>query len=114
MTSASRLRALARFVPDCAVLFGRLLRDERVPRRQKLLLGGVAGYLALPFDLVPDFLPVLGQLDDVLVVAWALRSALRASGPDLVREQWPGPAESLDVVLRFATAEERRGSPRAV
>ena len=105
-------RAVARFGPDCAVLFGRLVRDGRVPRRQKVVLGGVAAYLALPFDLVPDFLPVVGQLDDALVVAWALRSVLRASGPELIREHWPGPPRSLELLLRLATAEGRRGSPQ--
>ena len=60
-------RALAGFIPDCAVLVGRLLRDSRVPRRHKLLLAGLLAYLAFPFDLVPDFIPVAGQLDDVLV-----------------------------------------------
>src|SRR5437867_13198046 len=73
-------RALAGFIPDCAVLTGRLLRDGRVPRRHKLLLAGLLAYLALPFDLVPDFIPVVGQLDDVLVTAIVLRAFLRAGG----------------------------------
>jgi Protein of unknown function (DUF1232) len=50
-------RALAGFIPDCLVLLRRLLADPRVPRRRKLLLVGLVGYLALPFDLVPDFIP---------------------------------------------------------
>jgi Protein of unknown function (DUF1232) len=54
-------RALATFIPDCVVLVTRLARDPRVPRRRKLLLLGLIGYLALPFDLVPDFIPVAGQ-----------------------------------------------------
>jgi hypothetical protein len=57
-------RALATFIPDCIVLVTRLIRDPRVPRRRKLLLLALVGYLALPFDLVPDFIPVAGQLDD--------------------------------------------------
>jgi uncharacterized membrane protein YkvA (DUF1232 family) len=93
-------RALAGVVPDCLILVGRLLRDPRVPRRRKLLLASLAGYLALPFDLVPDFLPVVGQLDDVLVVALVLRVVLRGGGEPLVREHWPGPEASLRLVLR--------------
>jgi uncharacterized membrane protein YkvA (DUF1232 family) len=95
-------RALAGFIPDCAVLTGRLLRDDRVPRRHKLLLAGLLFYLALPFDLVPDFIPVAGQLDDVLVTALVLRAFLRATGQDAVREHWPGPQRSLNAVLRLA------------
>jgi uncharacterized membrane protein YkvA (DUF1232 family) len=95
-------RALATFVPDCIVLVSRLLGDSRVSRRRKLLLVGVVGYLALPFDLVPDFIPVAGQLDDVLVVAFVLRHFLRSGGEPLVREHWPGPDRSLQIVLRVA------------
>ena len=95
-------RALAGFIPDCIVLVTRLMADDRVPRRRKLLLALLVGYLALPFDLVPDFIPVAGQLDDVLVVAFVLRRFLRSGGDQLVREHWPGPEQSLRLVLRVA------------
>jgi uncharacterized membrane protein YkvA (DUF1232 family) len=97
-----RLRAIAGFVPDCVVLFKRLAGDPRVPRRRKLLLAGVAAYLAFPLDLIPDFIPVLGQLDDALVVAMALRRIVSAAGEDIVTEHWPGPETSLRTVLRLA------------
>ena len=95
-------RALAGFIPDCIVLCSRLLRDPRVPRRNKLLLLALAGYLALPFDLVPDFIPVAGQLDDAIVVALVLRHFVGAGGDSLIRELWPGPERSLALVLRAA------------
>jgi uncharacterized membrane protein YkvA (DUF1232 family) len=93
-------RALAGFIPDCVVLFRRLLGDERVPRSTRALLVVLIGYLAMPFDLVPDFIPVAGQLDDAIVVALVLRRVLRASGPELLREHWRGPTASLNVLLR--------------
>jgi uncharacterized membrane protein YkvA (DUF1232 family) len=93
-------RALATFIPDCIVLVTRLARDPRVPRRRKLLLLGLAGYLALPFDLVPDFIPVAGQLDDAIIVALVLRHVVRAGGEPLIRELWPGPERSLALILR--------------
>lgn len=96
-------RALAGFVPDCALLLGALLRDSRVPRRHKLLLALAAAYLALPFDLVPDFIPVAGHLDDAIFVAVALRSLLRTGGEGLVREHWRGPERSLLLVQRLAS-----------
>jgi len=94
-------RDLARFVPDCIVLVRRLIGDPRVHRRHKLLLGALVGYLALPIDLVPDFIPVAGHIDDAVAVVLALRVVLRASGSELLHEHWPGPGSSLAFVLRF-------------
>jgi uncharacterized membrane protein YkvA (DUF1232 family) len=100
----SDARALAGFVPDCVVLFRRLLGDERVSPGRKLLLAALVGYLMLPFDLVPDFIPVAGQLDDAILVLFVLRTVLRGAGPGLVEEHWPGPASSLALMLRLAGA----------
>src|SRR2546428_8646512 len=95
-------RALATFIPDCIVLVTRLAREPRVSRRRKLLLVALIGYLALPFDLVPDFIPVAGQLDDAIIVALVLRSFVRSGGKDLIRELWPGPEQSLALIMRLA------------
>ena len=95
-------RALVRLVPDCVVLFKRLLADPRVEWWRKALLVVVIVYLASPIDLVPDFIPVAGQLDDAILVVIALRVLLRGSGPRLLAEHWPGPRRSLLVLLRFA------------
>jgi uncharacterized membrane protein YkvA (DUF1232 family) len=95
-------RAVAGLIPDCVVLFRRLLRDARVSRRHKLMVAVLVPYLLLPFDLVPDFIPVAGQLDDALLVAFVLRRVVRAAGPELVEEHWPGPHVSLQLMLRLA------------
>jgi uncharacterized membrane protein YkvA (DUF1232 family) len=95
-------RALVGFVPDCVVLFGRLMRDPRVGRGHRLLVAASVLYLASPIDLVPDFVPVGGQIDDALIVGMSLRLVLRASGPGLLEEHWPGPPSSLAVVLKLA------------
>jgi uncharacterized membrane protein YkvA (DUF1232 family) len=95
-------RALARFIPDCVILFHRILGDPRVPRRSKLAIAALIGYLALPIDLVPDFIPVAGQLDDAIIVAVVLRSVLRATGRQLLEEHWPGPRASLNALIRIA------------
>ena len=84
------------------MLVTRLARDPRVPRRRKLLLFALIAYLALPFDLVPDFIPVAGQLDDAIIVALVLRHFVRAGGEPMMRELWPGPEQSLALILRLA------------
>jgi uncharacterized membrane protein YkvA (DUF1232 family) len=97
-----RAREIMAFVPDCAVLFKRLLGDPRVPRRAKISLALVVPYLALPFDLIPDFIPVIGQLDDALLVAAAVGYVARTAGRGLIEELWPGSPGSLRVVLALA------------
>jgi uncharacterized membrane protein YkvA (DUF1232 family) len=98
-------RALAGFIPDCLVLVSRLARDRRISRPRRALLFLVLAYLALPIDLVPDFLPGIGQLDDAVLLGLALRLVVHAGGTEMVRESWPGPEASLTIVLRAAGLE---------
>ena len=107
-------RAFATFIPDCIVLVTRLVRDPRVPRRRKLLLIALVAYLSLPFDLVPDFIPVAGQLDDAIIVALVLRQFVRAGGEAMIRELWPGPEQSLALILRLARPRRTQRNPDAV
>jgi uncharacterized membrane protein YkvA (DUF1232 family) len=106
----SAAAALVRFLPDCLVLLRRLVADERVPRRRKLVLVALVAYLAMPVDLVPDLIPVAGQLDDAIVLALALRFVLRSAGAAVLNEHWPGPEESLSVLNRIAALDEA-GAP---
>jgi uncharacterized membrane protein YkvA (DUF1232 family) len=93
------MKELAGFLPNCVTLARRLARDDRVPRRVKLALG-VAGLWALsPIDLIPEFLPVIGPLDDVVVIALALRFAVRRVPRDLLYEAWPGERTTMDRLL---------------
>ena len=93
-------RAVARLVPDCLRLARRLSRDPRVPRWRRLSLLALVAYLALPIDLVPDVIPVLGALDDALLVVLVLRGVARSAGPELLGEHWPGPSRGLELLQR--------------
>src|SRR3954454_24531918 len=94
-------RAWAGFLPDCAVLLRRLMSDPRVPRRHRSAILAALCYVVMPLDLVPEFIPVIGHLDDALVVALALRLVVRSADSDVVTEHWPGPERSLGLLLRL-------------
>lgn len=98
----SRVKELARVVPELGTLFLRLARDRRVHPLQRLLLVVLGAYLVSPIDLIPDFIPRVGHLDDAAVAALALRGVVRSAGPEVVAEHWPGTARTLNVVLRLA------------
>lgn len=97
------LRAAARLVPDVLRLLRRLATDPALPRGVRVRLVLLIGYLLLPFDLVPDFVPVVGYADDVLVVVLALRSVVRAAGPEALERHWPGTPEGLLAVKRLVS-----------
>jgi uncharacterized membrane protein YkvA (DUF1232 family) len=93
------LRELARFLPDCATTIGRLRGDPRVPRRAKVALVLAGLWVASPVDLLPEFLPVIGPLDDVAVVALALRYAARQVPRQALLDAWPGDPRLLERLL---------------
>jgi uncharacterized membrane protein YkvA (DUF1232 family) len=92
-------RDLTGFLPDCITLLRRLWRDPRVPPRARVALGVAALWAVSPIDLIPEFLPVIGPLDDVLVVALALRYAVRQVPSAVVAEAWPGSPRVLERLL---------------
>jgi Protein of unknown function (DUF1232) len=93
------LRELARLIPDCLTTIGRLRGDPRVPRRAKVAIVLAGLWLASPIDLLPEFLPVIGPLDDVVVVALALRYAARQVPRELLLDAWPGDPRLLERLL---------------
>ena len=90
-----------RLLPDVLRLLRRLAADSNVPRTARLRLSLLLGYLAIPFDLVPDFVPVLGYADDAIIVSLVLRSVVRQAGAPLVRSHWPGTDDGLAALGRL-------------
>jgi uncharacterized membrane protein YkvA (DUF1232 family) len=94
------LKDLAGVLPACVTTVRRLRRDPRVPRRAKLAVACAGLYVLSPIDLIPEFLPVIGPLDDVVVVALAFRYAARRVPRDVLTEAWAGEPHVLDRLLR--------------
>ena len=93
-----------RLLPDVVRLVRRLAADRELPRGVRVRLWVLLAYLLSPIDLVPDFLPVLGYADDVVVVALALRAVVRRAGGDALERHWPGTPAGLSVVSRLTGA----------
>lgn len=94
------LKDLATVLPACATTVSRLRKDPRVPLQVKLAVGFAAVWVLSPIDLIPEFLPVIGPLDDVVVVALALRYAARRIPSDVLVDAWPAAPRLLDRLLR--------------
>ncbi len=88
----------ALMLPNLVKLVGRLLKDPRVSRRSKVVLGFAAAYVASPIDLIPEFIPILGWADDVLLLVYAIDSLIDRAGPVVVEEHWDGPGDLLSMV----------------
>ena len=99
------LREALRLLPDVLRLIRRLAADKTLPRGSRILLGFLLAYLALPIDLVPDFIPVLGYADDAIIVTAVLRSVVRRAGIDAVRAHWPGTDDGFAAVARVTGLE---------
>lgn len=95
-------RELVTFLPNLIRLFRGLLRDERVPRSSKVLLLLGAFWLASPIDLIPEFLPGVGALDDAVVAGLVLRHLVKRAGPDVVKDHWRGDPKTIGLMLRAA------------
>lgn len=95
------LREALRLLPDVLRLLRRLAADRTVARGVRVRLGLLMAYLALPFDLVPDFVPVLGYADDAIIVTLVLRGVVRRAGIGVVRRHWPGSADGFEALRRL-------------
>jgi uncharacterized membrane protein YkvA (DUF1232 family) len=97
------LRDLAAFIPDCVTTVRRLRKDPRVPRRAKIAIVIAGIWVASPIDLIPEFIPIIGPLDDIIVVALALRYAGRQVPREVLLAAWPGDPRLIERLLGPAT-----------
>jgi uncharacterized membrane protein YkvA (DUF1232 family) len=98
----SLLREAIRLVPDTIRLLRRLATDRTLPRGTRVRLWLLFVYLAIPIDLIPDFIPVIGYADDAIIVCAVLRSVVRRAGVEALRRHWPGTEDGFAALTRLA------------
>lgn len=106
-------KQLALAIPDLVALCRGLIGDPRVPFGSKVLVGAALAWVLSPIDLVPEFIPVLGPLDDVIVVGLVLRHLTKRAGPDVVQAHWRGEPRVLRSALRLAGLRLRDAPPHS-
>lgn len=104
-------RQAAALVPNLLKLYGRLVRDNRVPLRARALALATLGYTVSPIDLIPDFVPFLGQVDDIIVVASGLKRLADAAGTEILEEHWDGEQPVLESVQALVEAAAALAPP---
>lgn len=102
------LRDAIRLLPDLVRLLKRLAADPEMPRGVRIRLVLLTAYLALPIDIIPDFVPILGYADDAIVVALVLRSVTRRAGPDALDRHWAGTPDGLAALRRLCGLPDPR------
>jgi uncharacterized membrane protein YkvA (DUF1232 family) len=96
-----RLTETLRLLPDILRLISRLARDKSLPPGARVRLWLLLAYLAMPIDLIPDFIPVIGYADDAIIVAVTIRSVVARAGRDTLERHWPGTPDGLAAVERL-------------
>ena len=107
----TQARELATLIPNLLVLFKGLLQDPQVSRRNKAWLGFAVVWLVSPIDLIPEFIPFLGPLDDAVVAALVLRHVLRTTDRSVLAVHWRGDPATLDVITRSRSDRSERTRP---
>jgi uncharacterized membrane protein YkvA (DUF1232 family) len=93
-----RLKNLVLFIPNMLLLCARLLTDSRVPTTERALVAGAIVYALIPFDLIPDMIPFVGQVDDAYLIALTLLRLMERTDPKVVREHWSGGGDVVELI----------------
>jgi uncharacterized membrane protein YkvA (DUF1232 family) len=97
---------IVRLVPDLARLLARVSRDRTIPLRVRVRIFIAIAYNAQPINLIPDFVPVIGLVDNVVIILWAVRSTVRHAGPGAITRHWPGTPDGLATLFRLARLDQ--------
>ena len=95
------IKDLLFLLPDFVILFSRILTDKRVPNKQKLILSCVLGYVVMPIDLIPDFVPFFGLIDDLIIAIYGVHFLMTEIDRQIITENWPGHENILTKITLF-------------
>ena len=107
LKARARLKSLLLFIPNMVLLCGRLLTDPRVPKTEKALVAGAIIYAIVPLDLIPDFIPFVGQIDDAYLIAITLLRLVDRTDPNIVREHWNGGGDIIQLTEMLAMTTKK-------
>ncbi len=105
-TAGGKMAEYLFLLPDFFILLIRLMLDKRVPTKTKLTVGGIIAYLMMPLDLIPDFIPIIGHIDDLVLVVIGLNKVLNDMDPQILTDNWSGDGEVLDQVKKISAVAE--------
>ena len=101
------MKNLLLFVPNLVLLCGRLMVDPRVPRTERALVAGAIVYAIIPFDLIPDMIPFIGQVDDAYLIAITLLRLMDQTDPEILREHWSGGGDIVQLIEAVASVSAK-------
>ena len=102
LRARQRMKNLLLFIPNLILLCARLMTDSRVPRTERALVAGALVYAIIPFDLIPDMIPFVGQIDDAYLIAITLLRLMDQTDPRVVREHWSGGGDVVQLIQATA------------
>jgi len=108
--TGNRVNKLSEYLfllPDLFILICRVTIDKRVPLKHKLKLGGIIAYVMMPIDIIPDFIPVIGYIDDLVLVVMGLNLLLNETDKKVLEDNWSGEGDVLDLLQRISAVAER-------
>ncbi len=94
-------------LPDLFILICRLATEKRVPAKKKVLIGGIIAYVMLPIDIIPDFIPVIGYIDDLVLIVLGLNMVLNEIDRKILLDNWSGEGDILDLLKKISAAADQ-------
>jgi len=94
-------------LPDFFILLTRLVLDKRVSKNQKIFISGIIAYVIMPIDIIPDFIPIIGHIDDLVLVVFGLNLILNEIDEQVLLDNWSGEEDVLELMQKISLTAEQ-------